>query len=179
MWLWLYPFYVGAYLIAVHKELSLKCYATVKKPKVFFCILFIHLVLVIVWSCKYYIYSPVGTNITVYEQDNLCIWFIALIYRILAGVCGAITTILILKLILRHIKCDLLTSCFYLISRYSLGIYVFSVYIVNPCLSHVPVDGQNYLLNLIESVSVLLLSLFAMRAIDGFPLLRKLLIGGR
>ena len=67
-----------------------------------------------------------------------------------------------------------------MLSRYSLGIYVFSVHILSGVISWlVPGDGFNLIIVLVIALVQIIISLVAMIIIDKIKITRKLLLGGR
>lgn len=135
-----------------------------------------HLLLVTFWRKEFYIYE---TSLTIYGQDNLTVWLEALIFRGMTGFFGTAMIFVMTKGLVLHTERRRLQRMVQQVSRYSLGIYVFSNYIINPILQHIPFCGCYWLLILTESLVVLTLSVFAMWVVDRISILKRVLLGGR
>ena len=178
--LWLYPFFVGAYLIAKNKEKIERIGSYLKNPVSIFALIILHLLLVVFWKHDYYIYTPTGLSITFWEQTDLLRYIVAALYRIIAG-CTGIIMCTAVAVVLTEKFHNIEKNTFVLVcSKYSIGIYMFSVYILNNIMLHImPIYGCNYFINLLESMVILIISLFVMSLINKFPVTRKALLGGR
>lgn len=180
MYTWLYPFFVGAYLTGKYKQKLDRVIEMLKKPAAIITIFAVHFVLVCFWKHDYYIYSSInGIGISIIGQTNMLRYIIALIYRIVAGTLGSLLYILLADAAVCkfHVnwQCKPILFC----SKYSIGIYIFSVYFLNNILCHITFLYKNLLLTIIETITILFISIFVMRIIDMIPILRKLFLGGR
>ncbi len=178
--IWLYPFFVGAYLFAKYREKLASLIKTAKKPYSIAVFIAIHFILVLLWKNDYYIYVPPGLGFTVYGQENYLDFTIALVYRTFAGAIGSIAVILTIDAIVKLANLQNINKIVSMLSRYSLGIYVFSVHILNEVVSWlIPGKGFNLLIVLIIALAQVVISLIVMFIIDKIKILRKLLLGGR
>ena len=159
--LWLYPFFVGAYLIAKNKEKIGRIGSYLKNPVSIFALIILHLLLVVFWKHDYYIYTPTGLSITFWEQTDLLRYIVAALYRIIAGCTGIIMCTAVAVVLTEKFR-NIGKNTFVLVcSKYSIGIYMFSVYILNNIMLHImPIYGCNYFINLLESMVILIISLF-------------------
>ncbi len=178
--IWLYPFFVGAYLFAKHSDRLKDLIEIAKKPYSIAAFIILHIVLVLFWKNDYYIYEPPGLGFTVYGQENYLKFSIALVYRTFAGVIGSIAVILIINTIVKFVDFQNVNKNISMLSRYSLGIYVFSVHILNGVVSWlVPGNGFNLFTVFIIAFAQVTISLIIMIIIDKSKVFRKLLLGGR
>lgn len=178
--IWLYPFFVGAYLFAKHRDRLSNVIEIIKKPYLITILVVLHFVLVLLWKNDYYIYMPPGLGFTVYGQENYIKYFIALFYRTFAGAVGSVAVILVIDAAVKFVDPKNVHKFIGALSRYSLGIYVFSVYILSGVVSWlVPGDGFNLIIVLAVALAQIIISLIAMIIIDKIKITRKLLLGGR
>ncbi len=179
-YIWLYPFFVGAYLFARYNNKLSFFIDHIKKPYVIATLVILHFVLVLLWKNDYYIYVPPGLGFTVYGQENHIKYFIALFYRTFAGAVGSIAVILAIDAAVKFVAPKNVNKFVGMLSRYSLGIYVFSVHILSGVVSWlVPGDGFNLITVLAIALVQVIISLIAMIIIDKIYITRKLLLGGR
>ena len=180
MLLWLYPFFVGAYLMAKYKDVLGRLVDALKRHGTLFILFVIQILLTIFWKPDYYIYTSVGLGLTIYGQTNIPRYLIAAVYRIIAGGIGSVMALLAsYRLTLLRMGRKKAVSYLRVISRYTLGIYVFSVHIVNGILLHLPISGFSLTWILLETATVLAISIAIMGAVDRNHFTRELLLGGR
>ena len=179
-YIWLYPFFVGAYLFARYNNKLSFFIDHIKKPYVIATLVILHFVLVLFWKNDYYIYVPPGLGFTVYGQENYIKYFIALFYRTFAGTVGSVAVILVIDAAVKFVALKNVNKFVGMLSRYSLGIYVFSVHILSGVVSWlIPGDGFNLIIVLVIALVQIIISLIAMIIIDKIYITRKLLLGGR
>ena len=179
-YIWLYTFFVGAYLFARYNNKLSFFIDHIKKPYVIATLVILHFVLVLLWKNDYYIYVPPGLGFTVYGQENYIKYFIALFYRTFAGAVGSVAVILVIDAAVKFVALKNVNKFVGMLSRYSLGIYVFSVHILSGVISWlVPGDGFNLIIVLVIALVQIIISLIAMIIIDKIKITRKLLLGGR
>lgn len=178
---WLYPYFVLAYLFAKYKERDIvkKMYQKVNNIYGIVILIIIHLLLVYYWKMDYYIYDY-GIGRSILMRDNLMYVMLCNLYRFIAGIIGT----LVYTLIFSKLKGLISKSIFCLkyiskISQHTLGIYVFSVYFLNEFIKSMTFLHYNFFIVLIEALIITVLSVKTMIYMEKNRCLNILLLGGR
>lgn len=178
LWLWLFPFFAGAYLFEKNKE-KFDIILKLSDNIIFILLILIfHLFLVIFWKVDYYIYIEYGKGLCILVGDELFYRLFVDLYRVITGILGSVGIILLIKYLLKRIKMsDIVDRFAQLISKYSLGIYVFSTYMLNPILRTLPFNEYSLVANIIQTIIIIVISTIVIAVIDKIKIFRKLLLG--
>ena len=178
---WLYPYFVLAFLFAKYKGKAIikKIYQKINNFYGIVILIILHILLVYFWRMDYYIYDY-GIGRSILMRDNLIYVMFCNLYRFTAGVIGTAVYALIfgkIKGLILKTKID-----FYYIaktSQHTLGIYVFSVYFLNEFIKSMTFLHYNIFVVLTETIIITVLSVKAMIYMEKNKYLNMLLLGGR
>lgn len=176
LYTWLYPFFVLGFLARVYQHkwerINVKIYIPI-------CFI-LHIIMVLFWKNDYYIYREFGSGLYILDGSGIGYHIFVNLYRIFAGLTGSITWIYIAYIISRIFQKEkYINKTVYLGSRYSLGIYVFSVYVLNTFLRSMTNLSYSIAYIIIETVAIFFISVAFMYIIDRFKYTRMLFLGGR
>jgi hypothetical protein len=174
----MYPYFIAAYLWEkekiwdkIQKSLSrnIKIWGSIS-------ILIIFIVLLLFYSQDSYIYN---TGITIWNK-NIVNQLLLDFYRWIIGFFGSISVLIVIKILLKWIKTKRLWLPIASIGQNTLGIYIFSNYLFTYVVLRITQKLEpNYLIAVLETLIVLIMSYFFTRLIGKNRITRRLLLGGR
>lgn len=172
----MYPFFVLAYFYSKNEDYIKSWVRKQKVSVLLFVLCFVFLTMMIFYNYDSYIYTS-GYYVL---NKNIIRQFSIDIYRLLIGLIGSMLIILIIKTLYNKID----NALFIAVSKIgtsSLGIYIISGYIVDWILTKLTYNiiSINYLLVLLETIIITIISLFITLIIKKFKVTRVFLLGGR
>lgn len=176
LWVWLLPFFIIGYFANKNnwRDMLSKNHA----KWIILIGLIIHVACVILWKNDYYIYKE--GRLCILDDDNMFYALYANFFRIISGLSGSFVWFIFADFVSEFVSEDSKAyRIIYLCSKYSIGIYVFSVYILNDFLVYMTWMHYNIFYVIIETIIILILSLLFMSVVDKFKYSRKLLLGVR
>lgn len=180
-WMWLFPYFSCAFFFAKYKDASAikKIIRKINTPLGIITIFIIHILLVYFWKMDYYIYTY-GYERSFLVSKNIPYTIFCSLYRFTAGIVGTVFYALIFKKLqsfLENKNCNF--KYVQLISKYTLGIYVYSVYFLNEFIKCMTFLHFNIYIVLIESIIITVLSVITFVYVEKNKWLNILLLGGR
>lgn len=152
--LWLLPFFIFGYYCArgnLLEKLSL--------PIIIICVV-IHVLVLLNWSPLFYIYQSIGAGQYVFgEGCSLLQHILVNVVRLVSGLSGSIAIIGVFYTLRMVLTNGVISNIAELISRYSMSIYVSSVYIFNAFLRDMTTLQFNFVHNIVQTIVILLLSM--------------------
>lgn len=170
-----YPFFVIGYLYGFdgirdkYKKLSSSNFLFTTSGMVFISML-------TVYTRESYIYNSLFSLLRVNP-----VWhFYVDIYRFCIGLIGSLFVMLCIEKIYKFLN-ERILSFILCVGTSSMGIYIISGYIIDYFLMRItcPLETINYLITILETVIVLIVSLFLTLCVKKVKVLNKFLLGGR
>ena len=167
------PFFLAAYLFNSYDyKTKFKKLCNSKLLAILFGVLFV--ILLRYYNFDSYIYTSghcvLGKNIWWQLNNNL--------FRFFIGTFGSIS-VMYLVYFLTNQRQNAVINFFGNIGQKTLGIYLISNYIFDELLKRLPILGLNYWYILIETISILLVSILITTILKRFKTTNRLLLGGR
>lgn len=180
-WMWLFPYFSCAFFFAKYKDSPLaKKVCNIINSNWGFLILFaLHVLLVCFWKMDYYIYEY-GFDRSFLVSENIPYSIFCSLYRFVSGVVGTVFYVIVFKKLNRFLENkEFVLKYSALISKYTLGIYVFSVYFLNEFIKCMTFLHFNIFIVLLESIVITALSVVTFVYVEKNKWLNILLLGGR
>ena len=176
MYKYMYPYFVVSYLFNKYQDKIITLLSNFKEKLILLISGLIYILLLSSYRYDSYIYNTgitlLGKNVKYQLETDL--------YRWLIGLVGSVFIILVLKYIYINIMKNKINELIVIFGMNSLGIYILNGYLNQYLLTKVTSDfSTNYVLTIIETVIILLISCFIIYVIKKIPVANKLLLGGR
>lgn len=180
-WMWLFPYFSCAFFFAKYKDTAFvkRVYNKVNSSLVFILLFIAHVLMVYFWKMDYYIYTY-GYERSFLVSPNILYTIFCAFYRFTAGVIGTVFYALLFKKLKKFLENrSFILKYTGLVSKYTLGIYVFSVYFLNEFIKCMTFLHFNIYIVLVESIIITVLSILTFIYIEKNKWLNILLLGGR
>lgn len=160
--IFMYPYFVSGYYFKKYKSIKIEEIINNYFYVIFCILLFFWIFLLLNYNRSSYIYT---TGISLFNNLNINMISI-IIYRFLIGYIGSICIILLSIYVTSRIKVNKLNRLIQLLGKSSLGIYIISVEL-NPFLEILTAskNGVNYIILLIESTTIIMISVLLFKCI--------------
>lgn len=176
MYKYMYPYFIISYLFNKHQDKIIIFFSRFKDKLLILISSLIYISLFVSYQHDSYIYT---TGITLLGK-NIKYQLVTDLYRWIIGLVGSIFVILLLKSIYKNIMKSKISELIVIFGMNSLGLYILNGYLNQYLLTKVTAGfSMNYILIIIETVAILIISCFIIFMIRKIPTADKLLLGGR
>ena len=170
----MYPFFVGGYLYSKNKEKIDKKILSVKVEHLLIGLFVLYILLIFNFERSSFIYTSGYTIIGINMINQIYIN----LFRLFIGLFGSVFILLLINFLIKkygYRKVYLISK----LGKESLGIYIISGYLILILSRFTPDLKLNYLINIVETFAILVLSYFFTILLNQFNVTNKFLFGGR
>lgn len=181
----MYPFFIGGYLVAENGEIIKNKLSSVGQRNLFLILLTGYLVLFLFWNYDSFIYT---SGYTLLGRNDALRQFGIDCYRTVTGFVGSVVVVMAANLIHGFIICKFdsgsvisrVDDAISRIGEKSLGIYIISGKLVEMFLiKNLDKLSVNYFNNILQTMIILGISYLLTTVINKIPILNSILLGGR
>ena len=152
---WLLPFFIAGYFAGGQKV------SWILNDRILLVSLAVHIGILLEWRPSFYIYSEVGTALYIFgEQCSIAQHIVFNLIRILSGISGSYVVISVFYKMRKWMCSKRLNASVQTIAKYSMSIYVSSVYIFNQFLRDQVSLDYNLGRNVMQTAVILIASVF-------------------